>query len=249
MPQLGFQQSYYLKSFAGVEHAGVYVSDHALFDFVLAHLDDAQPGPQYAMVITMENHGPWDADAGTLVNILDGHPLPSGLSAAGSREMTYYLSHLVNGDRALGDFAKRLLARPRWTMLLFYGDHLPSLPHAFADLGFDDGNQDVKQHTRYMLVSNRPLIQRKLDLSSYELPALLFDTVGLPEDGYLALDSVVRQAWEQDHYQHGAEYGQVRFNAAELEVSCRRKLDAAGRCGESRAPSPDRASSVPVAGE
>jgi len=249
MPELGFQQGYYLKSFAGVEHAGVYVSDHALFDFVLTHLDDAQRGPQYAMAITMENHGPWDADAGTLASVLDGHPVPDGLSAAGSREMTYYLSHLVNGDQALGDFAKRLLARPRWTVLLFYGDHLPSLPHAFADLGFDDGGQGVEQHTRYMLVSNRPLAQRKLDLSSYELPALLFDTIGLPEDGYLALDSVIRQFREENQGQRGAEYGQVQFNAAELEVSCRRKLNAEGGCGESSPPSPDRASSIPMIGE
>ncbi|OOG55548.1 hypothetical protein B0E48_12970 [Rhodanobacter sp. C03] len=230
MPELGFQHTYYLKSFADAERAGEYVSDHALFDFVLAHLDDAQHGPQYAMVITMENHGPWDSDAGTLANVLGGHSLPRGLSAAGTEEMTYYLSHLVNGDQALGDFAKRLLARPRWTVLLFYGDHLPALPHAFADLNFDDNGPEIQEHTRYMLVSNRPLLQRKVDLSSYELPALLFDTIGLPEDGYLALDSVVRQVWAKDHYQHGAEYGQVQFNAAQLEVGCQHKLDVAGRC-------------------
>jgi hypothetical protein len=230
MPELGFQQAHYLSSFAGAEHAGEYVSDHALFDQVLVHLDDVAQGPHYAMAITMENHGPWNLDVGALAKVLDGRPLPQGLSTAGAQEMTYYLSHLVNGDAALGDFAKRLLDRPRWTVLMFYGDHLPVLPHAFADLGFDDGNADIAEHTRYMLLSNRPLAARRIDLSSYQLPALLFDTIGLPEDGYLALDSVVQQVWAQDHYQHGADYGQVEFNAAKLEVACRQKLDAAGKC-------------------
>lgn len=230
MPQLGFQHTHYLSAFAGAEHAGAYVSDRALFDYVLAHLDDAGKGPHYAMAITMENHGPWDSDPGTLANVLDGRPLPKGLSAAGLQEMTYYVSHLVNGDAALGDFAERLLARPRWTVLLFYGDHLPALPHAFADLHFDDGDSETDEHTRYMLLSNRPLAPRQLDLSAYELPALLFDTIGLPEDGFLAIESAVRRAWVQDNYQHGAEYGQVEFNGARLEVSCRHKLDAAGRC-------------------
>lgn len=230
MPELGFQHAYYRQSFTGAERAGAYVSDQALFNYVLAHLDDGGQGPHYAMAITMENHGPWDFDPGKLAKMLNGRSLPKGLSAAGTQEMVYYLSHLVNGDAALGDFAKRLLARPRWTVLLFYGDHLPALPSAFADLHFDDHDLDFQEHTRYMLVSNRPIAPRKLDLSSYNLPALLFDTIGLPEDGYLAFDSVVQQALAKHNNRDSARYDQVLFNAADLEVACRHKLDAAGRC-------------------
>ncbi|OOG66309.1 hypothetical protein B0E46_02195 [Rhodanobacter sp. B04] len=233
MPELGFQHAYYEKDFAGAARAGEFVSDHALFDFVLAHFDEGNMGAQYAMVITMENHGPWDYDVGPLAKVLNEHPLPPGLSATGTREMTYYLSHLVNGDAALGDFAQRLLARPRWTLLLFYGDHLPALDAAYKDLGFDDGKRRGQQHTRYMLLSNRPLdpqIPRQLDLSAYQLPGLLFDAVGLPEDGYLALASTIRTAWEQDHLQHAEQYRQLQFNAALLEVSCGHKLSATGKC-------------------
>jgi hypothetical protein len=182
------------------------------------------------MVITMENHGPWMHDVGALAEVLSGRPLPAGMSTEGKEEMTYYLSHLVNGDQALDDFAKRLLARPRWTVLLFYGDHLPALPHAFAEVGFDDGAPSTTQHTRYMLLSNRPLQPQTLNLNAYDLPGLLFDTVGLPEDGYLAMSSVVRQAWEQDHFDNGPAYGQISFNAARLEVSCRHRITLTGKC-------------------
>lgn len=230
MPQLGFEHQHFVQDFAGAQHAGAYVSDHALFDYVLAHLDANSHQPQYAMVITMENHGPWDKDPGALAKVLDGHSLPSGLSAAGTRELTYYLSHLVNGDQALGDFAKQLLARPHWTILVFYGDHLPALPHAFADLGFDDGKGDTEEHTRYLLISNRPLTPQHADLDSYDLPGLLFDVAGLPEDGYLAIASTIRQAWANAHYEHGPHFGQIQFNAAVLEVSCGHKLSATGKC-------------------
>jgi phosphoglycerol transferase MdoB-like AlkP superfamily enzyme len=230
MPLLGFQRSYYEKDFKGAERAGFYISDHALFDFVLDHLDDGGSGPKYSMIITMENHGPWMHDAGSLADVLKGKSLPPGMSADAKEEMTYYLSHLVNGDQALGDFAKRLLARPRWTVLLFYGDHLPALPHAFSEVAFDDGEASTAQHTRYMLISNRPLQPQTLNLNAYDLPGLLFDTVGLPEDGYLAMSSVIRQAWQRDHFDNGPSYGQVSFNAARLEVSCRRRITLNGKC-------------------
>jgi phosphoglycerol transferase MdoB-like AlkP superfamily enzyme len=233
MPELGFQRSYYLKDFVGVEHEGLYVSDRGLFDFLLEHLDEGANGPKYAMAITMENHGIWDHDPGALVNDLDGKSIPKGLSPQGDEQMKYYLSHLVNGDAALGDFARSLMARPRWTILLFYGDHLPALDHAFKDLGFDNDRTAVEQHTRYMLLSNRPLdpqSPRRLNLSAYQLPGLLFDTAELPEDGYLALASTIRQVWTQDHFQHAAEYGQLQFNAALLEVSCGHKITVTGKC-------------------
>ena len=227
MPALGFQHSYYANDFSAAAHAGFYVSDRALFDVVLKHLDHEDNTPSYSMIITMENHGPWSLGVPELPHALDGHTLPEGLSKGGTLQMTYYLSHLVNGDAALGDFAQSLMARPRWTVLLFYGDHLPSLDDAFQDVGFDDGRNYAYQNTRYMLISNRPIKSRRRDLAAYELPSLLFDTLELPEDGYMAFDGAIRQAEER---QPGPDYGQMSLNAARMEVRCERKLDMQGKC-------------------
>lgn len=235
MPALGFQHSYYGDSFKNAARAGVYISDQALFDTVLAHLAKQQANPSYTMLITMENHGPWSLKAMALPHILDNHPLPKGLSPNGSEQLTYYLSHLVNGDVALRDFATRLMARPHWTVLLFYGDHLPSLNTAFGDIGFDDGKTYADQRTHYMLVSNRPLLPRKLDLSAYELPGLLFDTIGLPEDGYLAFDGAVREAESADSPARASHYEQVSINAARDEVRCKKKIQLDGSCDKKSA--------------
>jgi phosphoglycerol transferase MdoB-like AlkP superfamily enzyme len=233
MPALGFQHMYFEDAFKGAPRAGLFVSDRSLFDAVLAHLDDSHSPPSYTMVITMENHGPWNRDPGQLANLLKANPLPEGLSEEGTEQMTYYASHLINGDTALADFAARLLARKRWTIFLFYGDHLPALDAAYQDLGFDDNRAAYQEHTRYMMLSNRPFDRRQrrqVDLSAYDLPGLLFDVAGLPEDGYLALASTIRLASTHDDVANADSYRDVQFNAARLEVTCGHKLNSAEDC-------------------
>ena len=235
MPALGFQQSYYEDSFKNAAHVGAYVSDQALFSTVLAHLAKPQAKPSYTMLITMENHGPWSTKAIALPHILDNRALPKGLSPEGAEQLSYYLSHLVNGDGALGDFAARLMARPRWTVLLFYGDHLPSLNTAFGDIGFDNGKTYADQRTHYMLISNRLLQPRKLDLSAYELPALLFDTVGLPEDGHLAFVGTILQLESGGSSARASHYEEISINTARDEVRCKEKIQLDGSCREKSA--------------
>lgn len=232
MPVLGFQHTRFDAEYQGLAHAGFFVSDRALFDYVLAHLDQQTGAPSFSMVITMENHGPWDV-IDPLIGVPKGTSLPNGLSKQGRVEMNYYLSHLINGDAALADFSQRLLARPRWTLLLFYGDHLPALTSAFNDLGFDDNDLASNEHTRYMLLSNRPLngeLSRNLDLYAYDLPGLLFDAAGLPEDGFLAISAAMRRSRVQDSPKREEHYTILQFGVAELEVSCRGKLDLKAQC-------------------
>ena len=244
MPGLGFQNSYYTEAFGDSGREGAYTSDATLFNFVIKKLEKPDASPRYSMVITMENHGPWNRDPGALVSLLKEKALPQGLSAQGRQEMTYYLSHLADGDAALSDFAAKLLQRERWTILVFYGDHLPALVNAYNDIGFDDGNRPDEEHTRYMLLSNRPLApteSRQQALHAYDLPSLLFDTIGLPEDGYLALASVIRaeRSGSNDALQQltkDTSVDPLQRNAALLEVHCRRKLDASGECTKMSAP-------------
>lgn len=232
MPELGFQTSKYQPDFAHADRAGTYISDHALFDAVLSRLDERSSQPRFIMAITMENHGPWDRGDPWEPG-LRGQVIPAGLSAQGEMEMKYYISHLVNGDQALGDFTRTLLARPNWTILVFYGDHLPALPAAYRDFGFDDGKAPPQEHTRYMLLSNRPLKPeqpRREDLHSYDLPGLLFDVAGLPADGYLGMSSVIRRLEERRSNQDTSQFEALQFSAAIMEVRCRHPLEISGDC-------------------
>ncbi|RAP58430.1 hypothetical protein BTJ49_05655 [Oleiagrimonas sp. MCCC 1A03011] len=234
MPSIGFEATHFLPDFKHAPRAGAHVSDRALFGRVLNYLQHAGSSPQLVMAITMENHGPWANEVSGLDHPVTKADLPAGLSGKGLMEMRYYISHLENGDQALGDFAAKLMQRKRWTVLLFYGDHLPALSHAFRQLGFDNGKTHGFQHTRYMIVSNRPMPSRKLDLHAFEVPSLLFDTIGLPEDGYLAIDGAVREASGGQYVKKGSHLDKVAFNAARMEVSCKHRINAEqGDCSKS----------------
>lgn len=84
------------------------------------------------MPITIENHGPWNREPGDLTRLLKTNPLPDGLYPTGNYEVTYYLSHLPNGEQALAEFAQTLMARKRWTLLLSYGGTCPNWARLMA---------------------------------------------------------------------------------------------------------------------
>lgn len=232
MPGLGFQESRYQDDFKSGARIGSFISDDTLFEAVLQRLERQKSQPIYLMAITMENHGPWNRND-ALLDQLDHISLPTGLSPEGEEEFRYYLSHLIHGDRALGEFAAKLLARPRWTILLFYGDHLPALNTAFRDIGFDDGRSAPEEHTRYMILSNRPFDpqqRRHMNLHAYDLPALLFDVGKLPANGYLAFSSVIRQMNDRSSANTQTPRKELVFNGAIMEVRCRQPLELSGHC-------------------
>ncbi|WP_322783339.1 LTA synthase family protein [Gluconobacter vitians] len=108
MPSVGFNRLIGTEDFADAAHCGVHVSDHALGDRILALIDDAvaRPSGTFIFTVTIENHGPWSGGAAD------------------------YLHHLRNGDELLGRVADALEQTGRDALLVFYGDHRPSLPGA-----------------------------------------------------------------------------------------------------------------------
>ncbi len=114
LPAGGFAELIGEEHFAPPEPgAGRYVSDAAIADQILARARAAcEPTLLYA--VTIENHGPWSAE---------GERGPEGLVAnyrrlAGKGDAM--LARLQDGLRALGKPA----------LLVFFGDHRPSIPGA-----------------------------------------------------------------------------------------------------------------------
>jgi Sulfatase len=119
MPALGFEQFLGRESLGG-SRTPPYLSDPAVAGHILRVLDTEGPRT-FIFAITMGNHGPWFGPAGEWASYLDG-----------LRQSDEMLRILVDGLARRGGDA----------MLGFYGDHLPSLPRAFARLGFDDWRSD-----------------------------------------------------------------------------------------------------------
>ena len=172
---------------------GPYVSDEDAYDGALKLLAQGT-GPQFAFVITMENHSPWRHRNNIDKAERDAIPVPAALDPESRKALQTYLLHLQHGDRALAAFADAVLARDRPTLLLVYGDHMPALPRVYEQLGFDDGRPAWEQPLPYFLVANVPLATARLDLPAHALPTLLMRQAGLPMHGHLARAHVIREA-------------------------------------------------------
>jgi hypothetical protein len=107
---------------------GRYVTDAAMADEIVA-LAAAAQGPALVYAVTIENHGPWASD---------GTPGGGGLVPG-------YLRLVRHGDAMLASLTTRLAALERPALLVFFGDHRPSIPGASLPGG--------DRHTPYVMVS------------------------------------------------------------------------------------------------
>ena len=193
MQRFGFQHLLFQKQLGALSKQGHYAGDDAFFSSLLAlpHAD-APDAPNFVFAITMENHGPWLSQ-----EIPAGAPgsdivLPEGLPEDARHELRAYLWHVIDGDRALGEFADQLLARQRPTYLVIYGDHLPALKATYPHVDFVDGNGPKAQPVPFMIVSNQPMQPRHVDnMEMSRLPAMLLENAGLPQPGYFAINAIV----------------------------------------------------------
>src|SRR6516162_7527626 len=171
LPALGFE------TFLGIETLGgsrrpPYYSDPELAEHVIKVLD--AEGPRvFIFAITMGNHGPWRT-AGLPINPelrrnFDADGLPQG------GELLRYLDGLGRSDEMLQILLTGLQRRNGEGVLAFYGDHLPSLPHAFRHFGFDEIGSD------YVVWRGSTTAASPLDLPAHRLPRVIIDALRAKE--------------------------------------------------------------------
>jgi hypothetical protein len=168
LPALGFERFLGIESLGGSRRPP-YCSDPELADHVLRVLD--AEGPRvFIFAITMGNHGPW-REAGLPIN----PELRSNFDAIGmpqGGELLRYLDGLRQSDEMLQILLTGLQQRHGEGVLAFYGDHLPSLPHAFRHFGFEEVGSD------YVVWQGSSAIEaRQLDLPAHGLPRVIADAL------------------------------------------------------------------------
>ena len=171
MPALGFDSFLDHKALGG-SRVPPYCSDPDLARQALRVLEAA--GPQtFIFVITMGNHGPW-LEKGppidpAITQLFDPAAVPQGGA------LQRYLDGLRRSDEMLGILTSELERRRCGATLGFYGDHLPSLPEAFAHFGFDE------PHSDYAIWAQDDAVARHCDLPAHRLGRVIVDRVLGPE--------------------------------------------------------------------
>lgn len=159
MPAAGFNELVGEDRFAPpAPGEGRYVTDAAIADRILELARDArQPSLIYA--VTIENHGPWAAPADSVTGSL----------------LQSYLRLVRNSDAMLTALLKGLQALDRPAMLVFFGDHRPSIPGCTDPFG--------DRHTPYVMVRTDEAVEPvggkspQVDLAPSQLHQAILDAV------------------------------------------------------------------------
>jgi hypothetical protein len=159
MPAMGFDRLIGEEDFGPSQSRdGRYVDDRTLGRSVVALIDEAK-GPTLIYAVTMENHGPWGRDQ------LTGSP--GGFDG--------YLRHLQSSDAMLTALIEHLSGAGKSALLVFFGDHRPSIPGVIAP--------SSARHTPYVMIrfsADGQILggaDRRVDLRPDELHHTILDCV------------------------------------------------------------------------
>lgn len=128
MPAIGFEEVIGEAGFAPMPAGGSRYVDDRTLGVTLVDLASKAATPRLIYAVTMENHGPWDSD--------------NARDAAG--RLDAYLGRLRSSDAMLGDLIQHLSTDGRPALLVFFGDHRPSIPGVTAPGG--------ARHTPYVVI-------------------------------------------------------------------------------------------------
>lgn len=144
-----------------------WVKDYVLVDEIKTALDSTVK-PDFVFAVSVQGHGSYPSDA---EEDYIHHVTVSSSSIkdeAYLNQISYYVNQLYEMDQFIGELLKMLRSRAEATVLVMYGDHLPSLELA-DDMLASGGIYD----TDYFIWNNAGLTFQDRDLQAYELGSLL----------------------------------------------------------------------------
>lgn len=144
----GFDETCFKDGFTDLTDEDYYrghVSDQTIYDKLIETYENRDSDePLFAFAVTMQNHGGFSSSNFDYTVTLDGYERYTGVQE--------YLSSINNADRAFQSFVEYFRTVEEDTLILFYGDHQPSLTNIGA-LFFDvtDDSSTEAQMAKYVV--------------------------------------------------------------------------------------------------
>ena len=169
--QLGFD------TFTSLEYMNVqeytptgWAKDFYLTDEILKSINSTI-GTDFVYTISVQGHGDYPKD-----KILENPEITlTGLEDAETNNaFTYYVNQIHEMDKFLGELTTALSNLAEDTVLVLYGDHLPTLGLADEDLK----NGSIFQ-TEYVVWSNFDLSREDEDLTAYQLTSSVLESLNI----------------------------------------------------------------------
>lgn len=169
---LGFD-SYTSKEFMNVlqVNAQGWAKDNILTEHILNAMDTTE-GPDYVMAIAVEGHGSYPEDYVMENPTIEVTNLQDQPGKKNSWE--YFVNLCYEMDKFTQELIEAVEARNEPAVIVFYGDHLPTL-----GLESEDVTSRYLYNTTYVIWDNLELEQKNQNLASYQVTAEVFEQLGI----------------------------------------------------------------------
>lgn len=147
-----------------------WAKDDILTEHILNALDSTEQ-QDFVFGITVEGHGDYPEEKvieNPTINVY-------GIEDEGrTNAWEYYVNHLYETDKFIADLISELEKRDEETVLILYGDHLPTMGLEAKDL-----KSRYLYNTNYVIWDNMGLEKEDRNIPTYQLMAEVFDRLGI----------------------------------------------------------------------
>ena len=152
---------------------GSWATDDILVDETIKTLDSTPNQPDFTYTITVGTHGDYPKE-----QVIENpkYTANGAFDEETRNQWTYYINQLNEVDTFMADLIDKVSTRDENTVIVFFGDHLPTMGLQDSDMRSGDIYK-----TKYVTWNNMGLEKQDADLYAYQLMASITNSVGIHE--------------------------------------------------------------------
>ncbi len=168
--KLGFQNFDSVEYMNDLEYNQLGWADDSVLTEEILKTIQSTDSPDFIYTITVASHGAYPAEGmeDTPRITLEGEP-----DEERANKFTYYANEIYNTDEFVGELVAALSECDERCIVLFFGDHLPTL-----DITDDELKNQTTFQTSYVMWDNFGLEEEDCDLSTFQTTAYILSRLG-----------------------------------------------------------------------
>ena len=173
---LGFENKIFIDDFSSdSSKVRQYISDEANYN-KLYEITEGEDNPTFIFNITMQNHGGYSTGYSNTLDIVD-------------TELANYMSLLKESDKAVKKLIDYYSKCEENTIIVFFGDHQPSLTEFYKDSSIESNKYKVP----YFIWSNYNMAMEDIpdELSINYLPSIILHEIGVQDKWFMGIHRIM----------------------------------------------------------
>ena len=189
---LGYDTFTSIEYMSDIEYNPIGWAKDSILTGEIAKILDSTEGSDYIYTISVQGHGDYPSTP------MEGYTPEIKVTnfpvAEQQASFEYYVNQIHEMDNFIGELIQSLSERDEETVLVLYGDHLPTFD--FTDEMLTNGD---KFQTQYVIWSNFDMDRQEKNIQAYQLSAYVMQRLGISE-GYIMKYHQSKQELPEDEY-------------------------------------------------